>query len=252
MDAVRTMTELAELANQLRRFRSGPGDRLPPGVRRLTVAGRLVARLGRETGTDEALTLGETASTLARAAGGAPSAMDARLLGLLTALADLLEDLLGAVDEGVSPAAFLARCDWARYRPGGAPPNPAAPVPGPVLLLVASEFRRAILSDRLEAADLPCEIVADPHGALARLERAPRPRWVVCDDLEPTRHLGRLRALLAGAPGERPLLVLLAPGGAARANAPLDGPPETPEILAARRGADHLWREPFDPADLPV
>ena len=243
-DATRTLTELAELANRLRRFRSGPGDHPPPGVERLAVAGRLVACLGGEAGITEVVFLGETAVGLALAVRQAPAAVDARLLDLVADLAELLESLLGAVDEGRDPVAFLDCRDWARYRPGQGPPVAPAPggAQGPALLLVASEFRRAALRDRFAAAGLACEVAADPAAALARLGREPAPRWVVCDDQEPLRHLGCLRELLAARGGGRPPLVLLAPGGV--------GVESTPEILAARRGADHLWHEPFDPADL--
>jgi len=245
-DATRTLIELAELANRLRRFRSGPGDNPAPGVERLAVAGRLVARLGGETGTTDVVFLGETAVGLALAVRQAPAAVDARLLALVADLAELLENLLGAVDEGRDPVAFLGGRDWARYRPEQDPPVVPAPggAQGPALLLVASEFRRAALRDRFAAAGLACEVAVDPAAALARLGREPAPRWVICDDQEPLRHLSRLRELLAARGGCRPPLVLLAPGGVGVENAP--------EIIAARRGADRLWHEPFDPVDLGV
>ncbi|MCP4571211.1 MAG: hypothetical protein GY838_02555 [bacterium] len=237
----RTLMELAELADRLRRFRSGDGTSPPPGVERLAVAGRLVARLGHEREHADATALGETATALAHSARRASLAVDRRLLALLDALADLLEDLLGAVDEGADPTRFLDRRDWPRFRPdhAGSPPAEGDPAAGPVLLLVASVFRRAALEDRFAAANIPCETVIEPAAVVTRLQRSPRPRWVVCDDQEPERHLNRLREQLGGA-GDLPPLVLLVPGGTPKEN------------LAARRGADHLWYEPFDPADLPI
>jgi CheY-like chemotaxis protein len=230
---------MAELADRLRLFASGPRAAPAAGVRRLAVAGRLVARQGEETDHAAAARLGEAAVALARAVDRAPAAVDARLLALVADLGELLEDYLAAVDAGRSPATFLAGQDWCRIAGAALPERPADPRAGPALLLVASDFRRGAVHDKLGAAGIPCEVLDDPRAVPARLERDPPPRWIVCDDQEPRRLLERVRRLLDGRPrGARPPLVLLAPGSAPA------------EKLAARRGADLVWQEPFEPAEL--
>lgn len=238
-DAAQAARELAELADRLRLFRSGPGGAPPAGVARLAVGARLLIRLSAETGHGDTARLGEAAQALARSVEQAPAAVDENLLDLVSNLAGLLEQCLAAADDGTPAGEFLERQDWSllgalEFGTGGHDAGRR-----PALLVVASRFRRDAVRDKLAGAGVPCEQLDDPRSVAVRLEREPAPRWIICDDQEPERRLAALCGILDARGGARPPVILLVAGAAAG------------EKSAARPGADSIWIEPFDPADLP-
>ncbi len=118
----------------------------------------------------------------------------------------------------------------------------SATEPAEILLLVDSAFRREEirekLSDRNYRVDLPC----DPGQALEYLAIGPAPRAILCDNLEPTRHLVRMKEGLASVPmGAKIPLVLVV--GSSLADA-------SDRERARLLGAGAAWKEPFDPIEL--
>jgi CheY-like chemotaxis protein len=111
-----------------------------------------------------------------------------------------------------------------------------------VLLLVDSRFRRDQIRDKLADHGFRVEIPCDPAQALEFLATGPAPRAVLCDNLEPTRHLASVKeglAIRSGA-GDVPLVLVV--------GSSLAGPADQERARAL--GARAAWREPFDPMDL--
>lgn len=125
---------------------------------------------------------------------------------------------------------------WAEEARG---PVPGFPV---VLLLVDSTFRRDQIKDKLSDREYRVEIPCDPAQTLEFLSSGPAPRAVLCDNLEPTRHLSIIRAGMSSLPGVADIPLVLIAGG------PLTG--SVDRARARTLGADAVWREPFDQADL--
>jgi len=120
-------------------------------------------------------------------------------------------------------------------------PSPARGYPE-VLLLVDSTFRRDQIRDKLTDRDYRVEVPCDPAQALEFLAAGPAPRAVLCDNLEPTRHLACLREGLSSLPGAANIPLVLVVGS------PLAGAAD--EERARSLGAVAAWREPFDPVEL--
>jgi len=114
-------------------------------------------------------------------------------------------------------------------------------VPG-VLLLVDSRFRRDQIRDKLTKHGFRVEIPCDPAQALEFLRTGPAPQAVLCDNLEPTRHLASVKEGLAIRSGAEDVPLVLVVGSS------LAGP--TDQERAKALGAMAAWREPFDPMDL--
>lgn len=111
-----------------------------------------------------------------------------------------------------------------------------------VLLLVDSRFRRDQIRDKLTEQGFRVEIPCDPAQALEFLGAGPAPRAVLCDNLEPTRHLACVKEGLAGGQGPENVPLVLVVGSS------LAGPADQERARAL--GAKAAWREPFDPMDL--
>jgi len=111
-----------------------------------------------------------------------------------------------------------------------------------VLLLVDSTFRRNQIKDKLSDRDYRVEIPCDTAQTLEFLSTGPSPRAVLCDNLEPTRHLSKIRAGMSALPGVANIPLVLVAGG------PLAGSMD--KARARTLGADAVWKEPFDHADL--
>lgn len=118
---------------------------------------------------------------------------------------------------------------------GGAPDRLA-------LLVVDSSFRRDQIVDILSQLEIRIEIPGDVDRALEFLAAGIRPEVILCDNLEPTRHLARLREGLAGIQDTEdiPLVMIAGNGVAGREGRKKD----------ATRGNAAIWREPFDPWEL--
>lgn len=127
--------------------------------------------------------------------------------------------------------------------PGGPADSPGRVAGSPqVVLLVDSTFRRDQITEKLTDHEYRVEIPCDPGQALEFMAAGNVPRAVLCDNLEPTRHLVRVRDGLAeGAYPEKVPLVLIV-GGSSNEMADLQ--------RAKSLGAMGAWREPYDPADL--
>ena len=111
-----------------------------------------------------------------------------------------------------------------------------------ILLLVDSTFRRDQIRDKLTDRDYRVKIPRDPAQALEFLAAGPPPWAVICDNLEPTRHLACLREGLSSLPGAANIPLVLVVGS------PLAGIADRER--ACSLGAVAAWREPFDPVVL--
>ncbi len=111
-----------------------------------------------------------------------------------------------------------------------------------ILLLVDSTFRRDQIRDKLTDRDFRVELSCDPAQALEFLAAGSVPRAVLCDNLEPTRHLACLREGLSSLPGAADIPLVLVVGSSFAGAAD--------EERARSLGAVAAWREPFDPVDL--
>ncbi len=111
-----------------------------------------------------------------------------------------------------------------------------------LLLLVDSTFRRDQITEKLAGHVFRVEIPCDPGQTLEFLAAGSLPRAVLCDNVEPTRHLDRVRDGLAEgtAAGTVPLVLIV--GSSSTGAADLQ--------RAKSLGAEGAWREPYDPADL--
>jgi CheY-like chemotaxis protein len=167
----------------------------------------------------------------------------------------LLQQMLGNLQPpapGGPEAAQLAR-RWAAVRALGdrhfpatdvAPRSPdlhrAVPAlsggrqAGHILLLCDISLRSGELFARLGAAGYSVEVCGEPGAVLERLAGSEPPRVVICDNLEPSRHLQRLAALLEVWEGPVPRLVLAT-----------GGPRHSMEQLARRFGARGVWAPPY-------
>jgi CheY-like chemotaxis protein len=117
-------------------------------------------------------------------------------------------------------------------------------VPGypDILLLVDSMFRRDEIRDKLADRDYQVAIPCDITQALEFLAAGPAPRAILCDNLEPTRHLDRLREGLSSLTGGTNIPLVLVVGSS------LAGARD--DERAKSLGAVAAWREPFDPVEL--
>ncbi|MCK9995944.1 MAG: response regulator [Candidatus Krumholzibacteria bacterium] len=111
-----------------------------------------------------------------------------------------------------------------------------------ILLLVDSTFRRDEIRDKLTNRNYRVETPCDPDQALELLAANPAPRVVLCDNMEPTRHLVRLREGLSSLMGVTEIPLVLVVGST------LAGTVD--DERARSLGAVAAWREPFDPVDL--
>ena len=105
---------------------------------------------------------------------------------------------------------------------------------GRILLLCDISLRSGELFGRLGAAGYGVEICGEPRAVLERLAGRDPPRILICDNLEPSRHLQRLAALLETWEGFVPRIIL-ATGGSRRSM----------EQLARRLGARGVWAPPY-------
>jgi len=111
-----------------------------------------------------------------------------------------------------------------------------------ILLLVDSVFRRDEIRDKLTDRDYRVEIPCDTNQALELLAAGPAPRAILCDNLEPTRHLACLRDGLSSLEGGTKIPLVLVVGST------LAGAVD--DERARSLGAVAAWREPFDPVEL--
>jgi len=121
-------------------------------------------------------------------------------------------------------------------------------VPDPVagarraLLLVDSSFRRDQLHQKLVEMGFSPEVMAGPEAAVTRLLKAPGPRVVLCDNLEPSHNLARVADQLDDFPvNRRPPLILIAGGTQA---------PDRENQRARSLGGVGAWTEPYVPDSL--
>ncbi len=119
--------------------------------------------------------------------------------------------------------------------------NPAHDFPE-ILLLVDSMFCRDEIRDKLTDRNYRVEIPCDPGQALEFLAAGPAPRAVLCDNMEPTRHLVCLHEGLSSLTGGMEIPLVLVVGST------LAGTVD--DERARSMGAVAAWREPFDPVDL--
>ena len=122
---------------------------------------------------------------------------------------------------------------------GGSGPGRSAPL---LLLLVDSTFRRDQITEKLAGHDYRLEVPCDPGQTLEFLTSGSVPRAVLCDNLEPTRHLDRVRDGLAAGTATVTVPLVLVVGSSSTGAADLQ--------RAKSLGAEGAWREPYDPADL--
>lgn len=127
-----------------------------------------------------------------------------------------------------------------------AAPGPVGPeavaTPVTIQLLVDSSFRRSQIQEILTAAGYPVEVVPDVDAAVGACLVRPGCA-IVCDNLEPSNHLLKVRQALQTVSGaDRTPVILITSTGAASAPDDRD--------RARRMGATGLWREPFHPVDL--
>lgn len=116
---------------------------------------------------------------------------------------------------------------------------PGAPV---VHLLVDSTQRRDQIRERLAGRGFGVEVPRDPDQALEFLTTGPAPRAVLCDDLEPTRHLASLKRKLRDHPSkaDTPLVLVVGHSLSRQADA----------RRAQALGAVGFWPEPYYPVEL--
>lgn len=116
---------------------------------------------------------------------------------------------------------------------------PGAPV---VHLLVDSTLRRDQIREKLSGRGFGVEVPRDPDQALEFLTTGPAPRAVLCDDLEPTRHLVRLKRKLRDHPSKTaiPLVLVVGQSMSRQADA----------RRAQALGAVGFWPEPYYPVEL--
>jgi CheY-like chemotaxis protein len=115
----------------------------------------------------------------------------------------------------------------------------ASPV---VFLLLDSTFRRDQLREKLIGCGYGVTVPTDPGQALKLLETGPAPEAVLCDNLEPTRHLVRFLCELSNSRAERiPPCVLVVSTSLG---------PESDDDRARGLGAVASWTDPFDLEDL--
>jgi CheY-like chemotaxis protein len=110
-----------------------------------------------------------------------------------------------------------------------------------ILLLVDSSFRREEIRDKLTDRNYRVELPCDPAQALEFLATGPVPRAILCDNLEPTKHLTRMKEGMARTPNGAKIPVVLVVGSSLAGAA--DGE------RALQLGAVAAWREPFDPVE---
>ena len=113
--------------------------------------------------------------------------------------------------------------------------------PEEILLLVDSAFRRDEIREKLSDRNYRVEMPCDPAQALEFVTTGPPPRAVLCDNLEPTRHLTRMKEGLALVPKGANIPLVLVVGSSLAGTADLD--------RARKLGAAAAWREPFDPVE---
>ena len=109
-------------------------------------------------------------------------------------------------------------------------------------LLIDSSFRRRQLRQLLSGAGYGVDEARSAAEAVRDCLAAPGGA-IICDDLEPSRNLSRVRRVLplSAAPDATPVILIVSTGGGS----------STDDRQRARRlGATGLWREPFRLADL--
>jgi hypothetical protein len=235
---------LAELHARLRLSPSGSG-RPPAALDRLLVTATLLPELSaRDVGF---VPLARSLDRLMAAVEADPSLWPDHLDHSLDSLADFLESVLAASDEG---AATLGEEDEWRHQEnlwsassgpdgttgdGGDCPGPRPIAGGMVIVAVDGDLRREQVRDRVRAAGfeaVPAEVddvlgLAEEAGAVG----------ILADDLEPGRNLARL-AVEADPAGRRCPLILLSAGKC---------DPVVEADRARRSGANGAWCEPWDP-----
>jgi len=125
---------------------------------------------------------------------------------------------------------------------GRDPEEPSAGRPR-ILLLVDSNFGRNQLRGILVGRNFEVVVPSDPSEGRDLLAAGPGFRAAICDNLEPTRHLVRLRKELQSLPSLRSLPLVLVVAGPFRSRGPL-------RDRARALGAAAAWSEPYDPAEL--
>jgi len=135
---------------------------------------------------------------------------------------------------------FLAPAEEAPEALDG--PEPRSERPRHLLLLVDSTFRRDQIRNKLAEWDFILEIPRDPQKALELFAAESAPQAVLCDQLEPTRHLSRLRQGLEALPGAPKVPLILVTSAS--------GSPGREQAMASALGAEAAWSEPYHPGEL--
>ncbi len=175
----------------------------------------------------------------------------------LVALVAYQEELLESLDAGTTLLATVTTqrvlslqqvllAAWRRSRRpevAAAVSVAGATAPGPatnqVLLLVSGVLRTSALHDKLQAADYRVVLCHDIDEVVAQLQSGQTFRAVLCDQVEPTRHLDRLAKGLRRSNLAAPPLIMVT--GSSRSNL---------AEHACRLGAAGAWRPPFRAGDL--
>ena len=111
-----------------------------------------------------------------------------------------------------------------------------------VFLLLDSSFRREQIREKLAGCGYRVRVLRDSAEVLEHLRTGEAPRAILCDNLEPTRHLVRLGGGMSELPPEQvPPLVLVV-------GSSLVGVADDRRALGL--GAVAAWGDPFEPGDL--
>jgi CheY-like chemotaxis protein len=106
---------------------------------------------------------------------------------------------------------------------------------------VDSAFRRDEIREKLIDRNYRVEMPCDPAQALEFVTNGPPPLAVLCDNLEPTRHLARMKEGLALVSKGANIPLVLVVGSSLAGTADSD--------RARKLGAAAAWKEPFDPVE---
>lgn len=109
-----------------------------------------------------------------------------------------------------------------------------------VLLLVSSSLRASELNHRVQSAGFSVAVCTNPTEACSFLAQAPEAIAVLCDEVEPTRNLSKLRQMMQGKLPQPQSRLILVTGS------------RRPEMArrACHLGAHGVWLPPFRADDL--
>jgi CheY-like chemotaxis protein len=252
--AAQAAARLAELLTRLRRVVAGVAYEAPPPgevaadprLPGIEMAARLLAVPAREEGAEDLGRLGRVVTALTAFLSEHPDAAQPPAPGLLAALASGLQHALRRLDAGAVGADVADDPVWdavsAAPEAAAAIPvdrrTPSSQRPLPVVLLVTSGFRRDQVRRRLEQHGRTVSEAPDAAAAAGHARRGDA--LVVCDNLEPVKHLAHVLELLGADPAARRRVVMVTGGSPGRG-----------EVDRGRAlGLGGVWGEPYDPMQL--